>query len=44
MRFVCLNCVSRFVACDCPVSGNNRLVWFKVFSDLSYECLPHLQD
>ena len=37
MRSVCLNCVSRFVACDC-------LVWFKVSSDLSYECLPHLQE
>ena len=43
MHFVCF-CVSRFVACDCPVTGNNRLVWFKDFSDLSYECLPHLQE
>ena len=32
-------CVLRFVACDRPVSGNNRLVFFKHFSDISYSCL-----
>ena len=31
-------CVSRLLACDCPVSDKNRLVFFKVFSDLSYSC------
>ena len=36
--FVCF-CVSRFVACDRPVSGNNRLVFFEDFSDHSYSCL-----
>ena len=36
--FVCF-CVSRFIPCDCPVSGNNRLVFLKDFSDLSYSCL-----
>ena len=35
-------CVSRFVACDRPVSGNNRLVCFEDFPDLSYSC--HLQE
>ena len=35
-------CVSRFVACDSPGSGNNRLVCFEDFSDLSYSC--HLQE
>ena len=38
IHFVCF-CVSRFVACDRPVSGNNRLVFFEDFSDLSYSCL-----
>ena len=28
-------CLSRFVACDCPVSGKSRPVFFKYFSDLS---------
>ena len=32
-------CVLRFVACDRPVSGNNRLVFFEYFSDHSYSCL-----
>ena len=31
--------VLRFVACDRPVSGNNRLVLFEDFSDHSYSCL-----
>ena len=48
IHFVCF-CVSRFVACDRPVSGNNRLVFFEDFSDVSYsykslartkQCLP----
>jgi len=43
IHFVCF-CVSRFVACDRPVSGNNRLVFFEDFSDLSLarikKCLP----
>ena len=38
IHFVCF-CVLRFVACDRPVSGNNRLVFFKHFSDISYSCL-----
>ena len=29
----------RFVACDRPVSGNNRLVFFKDFSDIPYSFL-----
>ena len=36
------SCVSRFVwfvACNRPVSGNNWLVFFEDFSDLSYSCL-----
>ena len=36
--FVCF-CVSRFAACDRPVSGNDRLVSFEAFYDLSYSCL-----
>ena len=32
-------CVLRFLACDRPVSGNNRLVFFEHFSDISYSCL-----
>ena len=36
--FVCF-CISRFVACELPLSGNNRLVFFKDFSDHSYSCL-----
>ena len=35
--FTC-DCVSRFVACDRPVSGNNRLVFFEDFSNLFYSC------
>ena len=31
--------VSRFAACDRPVSGNDQLVSFKAFYDLSYSCL-----
>ena len=31
-------CVARFVACDRPVSGHNRLVFFEDFSDHSYSC------
>ena len=31
-------CVPRLVASDRPVSDNNRLVFFKDFSDLSYAC------
>ena len=38
IHFVCF-CVLRFVACDRPVSGNNRLVFFEYFSDHSYSCL-----
>ena len=34
IHFVCF-CVLRFVACDRPVSGNNRLVFFEDFSDHS---------
>ena len=30
---------SKFVACDRPVSGNNRLVFFEDISDHSYSCL-----
>ena len=37
-HFVCF-CVSRLVAFDHPVSGNNRSVFFEDFSDLSYSCL-----
>ena len=37
IHFVCF-CVSRLVACDRP-SGNNPLVFFEDFSDLSYSCL-----
>ena len=37
-HFVCF-CVSRFVACDRPVSGNSPLNFFEDFSDLSYSCL-----
>ena len=32
-------CVSRFAARDRPVSGNDRLVFFEAFYDLSYPCL-----
>ena len=39
--FFCF-CVSRFVARDRLVSGNNRLVCFEDLSDLSYSC--HLQE
>ena len=35
IHFVCF-CLSRFVACDRPFSGNSRPVFFKYFSDLSY--------
>ena len=38
IHFVCF-CVLRFVACDRPVSGNNRLVFFEDFPDHSYSCL-----
>ena len=38
---MCL-CFISFVACDRPVSGNNRLACFKDFSDLSDFC--HLQE
>ena len=39
IQFVCF-CVSRFIACDHPLLGNNNwLVFFKDFSDLSYSCL-----
>ena len=38
IHFVCF-CVLRFVACDRPVSGNNRLVFFEDFSHHSYSCL-----
>ena len=31
--------VSRFTACDRLVSGNDQLVFFKAFYDLSYSCL-----
>ena len=37
IHFVCF-CVPRLVAYDRPVSDNNRLVFFKDFSDLSYSC------
>ena len=37
IQFVCF-CVSRLLACDRPVSDKNRLVFFEVFSDLSYSC------
>ena len=35
-------CVARFVACDLPVSGYNRLACLEDFSVLSYSC--HLQE
>ena len=35
-------CVTRFVACDRPVSGYNRLVRLEDFSVLSCSC--HLQE
>ena len=35
IQFFCF-CLSSFVACDRPVSGNSRPVFFKYFSDLSY--------
>ena len=38
IHFDCF-CVLRFVACDRPVSGNNRLVFFEDLSDHSYSCL-----
>ena len=38
IHFVCF-CVLRFVACDRPVSGNNRLVFFEDFSDIPYSFL-----
>ena len=38
IHFVCF-CVSRFAACDRTVSGNDRLVFFEAFHDLSYSCL-----
>ena len=38
IHFFCF-CVLRFVACDRPVSGNNRLVFFEDFSDHSSSCL-----
>ena len=38
IHFVCFS-VSRFVACDRPVSGYNRPVFFTDFSDHSYSCL-----
>ena len=38
IQFVCF-CVSRFVACDHPVLGHNRLVFFEDFFDPSYSCL-----
>ena len=38
IHFVCF-CVSRFTACHWTVSGNDRLVFFKAFYDLSYSCL-----
>ena len=38
IHFACF-CVSRFAACDRPVSGNDRLVFFEAFYDLSYSCL-----
>ena len=41
IHFVCF-CVLRFVGCDRPVSGNNRLVFFEHFSDHSYSCLDLL--
>ena len=37
VHFGCF-CVPRLVAYDRPVSDNNRLVFFKDFSDLSYSC------
>ena len=36
--FTCDWCIS-IHACDRPVSGNNRLVFFEDFPDLSYSCL-----
>ena len=33
-------CISRFVACERPVLGNNRLVFFEDFSDLSNVRMP----
>ena len=41
IRFVCL-VFQGSLLCDCPVSGNNPLVCFADFSDLSYSC--HLQE
>ena len=38
IHFVCF-CVLRFVDCDQPVLGNNRLVFFEDISDHSYSCL-----
>ena len=38
IHFVCF-CVSGFAACDRPVSGLDRLVFFEAFYDLSYSCL-----
>ena len=38
IHFVCF-CVSRFAACDSPVSGDVRLVFFEAFYDLSHSCL-----
>ena len=38
IHFVCF-CISRITACDWTVSGNDRLVFFKAFYDLSYSCL-----
>ena len=35
IHFVCV-CFSRFVACDRPLLGNNRLVFFKDFSDVLF--------
>ena len=35
-------CISRFVACERPVLGNNRLVFFENFSDLSNVRMPTL--
>ena len=37
IHFVCF-CVARFAASDRPVSGNDRLVFFEAFYDLSYSC------
>ena len=38
IHFVCF-CVSRFAACDRPVSDLDRLVFFEAFYDLSYSYL-----